>query len=349
MFRKAGSAVAALSLVVSVVVLATSVRLAVADMEALAARDPAVAPPDPATLGAAPALFRDELSQPDTLGVGRVARNVPEHLPELDAMARWLDDRIASVGFARARPVVARDNAEMLEFLRLGIVDVVSETPLSAMHFVKSAGATILLHEIRDGGPTYDSVVFVRKDSSIRTLADLRSRRIAFEDPGSTTAFLLPLASFKRAGLAMVELGGSMQPPPEGSVGYFFAQSESSIVTAVTRKVADAGALSNEEWEDLAKKNPEAAAVLEPIWESDEIPRAFVVAGPSLAPAQREKLARLLVSMHDDEDGETAMERYNDVKEFRALDGEYGSALARLEETYTLVDEEIAGDRKGAD
>lgn len=354
MFRQVGSVVAAMSLrmlrlslvavaTLSLVVVATG-AMAMAetqDSEELSPRDPFLTPHDPADLGKPPVLFAAELEQPDTLGVGRVARNVSTHLPALDAMASWLDDRIHVLGFQRARPVVARDNAEMAEFLRRGIVDVVSETPLSAIHFAKTAGATILLREIRSGHATYDSVVFTRKDSTVRSLEDLRSRRIAFEDPGSTTAFLLPLASIKRAGLPAVALANAMQDVPGDAVGYFFALSEKAIIAAVTRNVADAGALSSEDWTALAARHPESFAGLRLIYESDKLPRAFVLTGPAITSEQRLGLRKLLLSMSDDADGEEALERYNKVDQFRAVDAEAERSLADLEESYLLVEQEM--------
>jgi phosphonate transport system substrate-binding protein len=297
----------------------------------------------------APALYRDELLLPDTLGVGRVARNVASHLPALEAMSSWLEDRVADLGYKKVRPVVARDNAEMVDFLRRGIVDVVSETPLSAVHFVKSAGATIVLRETRKGNASYDAVVFVRADSPVHSLADLRSHRIAFEDAGSTTAFLLPLASLKRAGIPAIELATPSTPVPPDAVGYFFALSENSIVGAVSRKVADAGALSDEEWKAFSERNPDSFAKLRIIHESERIPRAFLLTGPRVSPAQRRGLEKLLLAMNNNPDARETLDRYNDVDRFVTVDGEALAAIAEIEKTYDLVSgemNEVDGDKE---
>ncbi len=347
MLRQAGS-VTAMTLVFLLVPVATitgTAGLATAEMEP---RDPSVEAPDTAELGKPPILYRDELEQPDTLGVGRVARNVSEHLPALDAMASWLGSRIGGLGYARARPVVARDNAEMIEFLRRGIVDVVSETPLSAIHFVKAAGATILLRESRGGRATYDSVVFVRKDSPIHTLADLGSHRVAFEDSGSTTAFLLPLAGIKRTGLATVALATPMQASPKDAVGYFFALSETAILAAVARDVADAGALSSEEWKAAEDQQPKTVSGLRVIYESNEVPRAFLLSGPSVSAEQRAGLGKLLLQMIGDADGRETLDRYDKVDGLSVIDAATERSIADLEETWSLVHTELTGSAKGA-
>ncbi len=49
--------------------------------------------------------------------------------------------------------------------------------------------------------PRYHSVFVVRADSPIQTLADLRGRRIAMKDPGSTTGHIIPVRMLHQAGL----------------------------------------------------------------------------------------------------------------------------------------------------
>ncbi|MFN2376368.1 MAG: phosphate/phosphite/phosphonate ABC transporter substrate-binding protein [Candidatus Binatia bacterium] len=291
--------------------------------------------------GNPPALFRDDLTAPDTLGVGRVARDVAEHLPELQAMADHLAASLPALGFARARPVIARDNAEMIDFLRRGIVDLVSETPLSAVHFVKEGGAAILLRERRGGRASYSSVVFARADSAVRSLADLRGRRIAFEDPGSTTAFLLPLAAIRRGGGRAVPLESAAAAAPEDAAGYFFVRSEASILTAVLRRLADAGAVSDDDWRSFRSKQPGAAAELKLIHESEKVPRAFLLGGPALTAAQRESLRTILLGMQEDGPGSAVLQRYQDVDGFDALDAGLAREIQDLDPTYALLREEL--------
>lgn len=303
----------------------------------VAARELEIASPRPK----APALFGADLEDPATLGVGRIARDVGEHLPAVQAMADWLDERVAGLGWKRVRPVVARDNAEMVDFLRRGIVDVVSETPLSALLYVHTAGARLLLRERRKGEQTYSSLVFVREDSPLTSLADLRGRRIAFEDAGSTTAFLLPLAAMKRAGMNVVRLDDAKSAPDEFSVGYYFTLSERSIPTAVLRGAADAGALSNQEFEELQRKQPERAASLRVIHRSAPVPRAFLIAAPGVTAAQRDSLVALMHAMQDDSQGLRLLYEFNKVDRFDPLDASVEASMQELETTYAIVQDEV--------
>ena len=328
-------------LTAALALLATLAAPARADTVPSEPRKPHIEVVDQAPRGQPPSLFRQDLEKADTLGVGRIARDVDEHLPAVEALSTYLGSRIAHLGYARARAVLARDNAEMADFLRRGIVDIVSETPLSAVHLVEAAGASIILRERRKKSESYASVIFVRADSPVRTLADLRGRRIAFEDRGSTTACLLPLAEIKRAGLQPVPLEDSMSPPVENAVGYYFTLSESSIATSVARRVADAGALSDEEWRSLQHEQPQPPVELRIIHTSDPVPRAFVLTGPGVSPAQRDGLRKLLLAMEGEDDGSDVLKRYGKVDGFDAIDGELEARIRSLQATHSLLREEM--------
>jgi phosphonate transport system substrate-binding protein len=294
-----------------------------------------------AARGRTPSLYGAELEAPGTLGVGRIARDVAKNLPDLEAVAKWLTPGAADLGFDKVRPVIARDNHEMIDFLKRGIVDLVSETPLSALHFVEEAGATIILRERRMGRDEYRSVILVREDSPIRSLTDLAGHRIAYEDAGSTTAFLLPLAAIKRAGLRTVAIDDATAPPVEGAVSYFFARSEKSILTAVSRGVADAGAMSDENWQDFRHDKPGPASELRVLHQSEPVPRAFVMTGPLLTQKQRDGMRELLLTMANDRRGLEALDRYNEVDGFDPIGSAMEREIAALGETYALVREEL--------
>jgi phosphonate transport system substrate-binding protein len=296
---------------------------------------------DEAPRGRPPSLFGAELEAPGTLGIGRIARDVAKNLPDLEAVARWLTPGAADLGFDKVRPVIARDNQEMIDFLKRGIVDIVSETPISALHFVEQAGASIILRERRMGHDEYRSVILVREDSAIRSLADLAGRRIAYEDAGSTTAFLLPLAAIKRAGLRTVLIDDPTEPPIEGAVAYFFARSEKSILTAISRGVADAGAMSDENWKDFRHDKPESASDLRVLHQSEPVPRAFVLTGPLVTTKQRDGLRELLLTMANDRRGLEALDRYDEVDGFDPIGSAIEREIASLGETLALVREEL--------
>ena len=104
----------------------------------------------------------------------------------------------------------------MIELLRRGEVDLISETPFSAFFLAAHGGGEIILREWKKGKASYYTVFIARKDSGIDSLADLRGKMIVFEDPGSTSAFLVPFIILREQGFEMVELASPRETPPAG-------------------------------------------------------------------------------------------------------------------------------------
>lgn len=288
-----------------------------------------------------PTLFGKDLELPDTLGVGRVASDVAEHLPELETLAAWLADRTGNLGFARARPVIARDNAEMIDFLRRGIVDVVSESPISALQLAEGSGATILLLERSAGRVNDASLLLVNCEGPITSLSEMAGKRVVFEHSGSTIGFALPLAAIRAAGLRAVQLAHPMDDPPPDGIGYFFSRSEYSIVSAVARGLADAGAVSDQDWRRIESRNGRLVRELTPIWESKKVPRFVVLIGPTMTARQREGIRDLLLRADDDGPGRAVLQRYHDVERFDEVDAGLESEIGELRAIYTSVRDEV--------
>ncbi len=99
------------------------------------------------------------------------------------------------------RHFMATDYAGVVEALRNETADAGFMGPLQYVMAHHYAGAYPIVGEVYGDSPTYTARIFVRKDSGIRTLKDLRGRTIAFVDPISSSGYMYPLDTFKSAGL----------------------------------------------------------------------------------------------------------------------------------------------------
>jgi len=248
----------------------------------------------------------------ETLTIGRPTKQVQKDFKRLIPIADYLGARLGAVGITGGEVLVSGMNSteECIGMLQTGKLDLVFETPASALRMIKEAGARPLLPVTRDGVSQYSSLVFVRDDSGLTALTDLRNKIVAFEDPGSTSGFFLPRKAMLEAGLELVPLASPETPVPPGKTGYVFAQGELNVSSWVFFRKAHAGAMANTDW--LSQEdNPEAfRARMRILHETVKVPRMLVLVGPGMSPVVEAELKRLLLAMPSDPVGREALKGY---------------------------------------
>src|SRR5690606_32775113 len=163
---------------------------------------------------------------PHVLVLGRISDDPKAHYEQLKPLLDYVVPRMADVGITEGRILMARDTQQMSSYLRRGRVDWVTETSANAMRLQDRAGVQPLLLTERNGAGTYRSITFVRRDSGITRLDDLRGRTIAFQNTSSTSAYVLPALQLLQQGLPLQILLSPMDRPAPNAVGYLFARSE---------------------------------------------------------------------------------------------------------------------------
>lgn len=272
-----------------------------------------------------------------TLVLGRVSQDPVKTLPRLQALSAYLVDRLAPLGITGSETVVARSNAEMVALLRSGQVDVVSETVMSAFRYADEAGAHPLMREWKRGVSSYQSVLFARVDSDIESIDDLRGRVIAFEDRGSTSGFLIPMAMMREHGLEAVELSAPGIAPPPGKVGFVFVGTEINITAWVNRGMVDAGALNDGDWEDVERTPNGLKDQLTVFHQSPAIPRSVLLVRGDMDANLRIALQRILAGMEHDAAAEEVLDTYYDVARYDPFVGQVSRDLDRVRAQYNVI------------
>ena len=211
------------------------------------------------------------LAQSDVLRLAFIPQENPEKLlGDIAAITDWLSGEIG----VPVEGFVTIDHAAAVEALRNGDADI---SFMGALPFVLAEaeiGAVPLLSEVYRGAPNYTGRVFVRRDSGIKTLADLRGKDIAFADPISESGYIYPLAEFERAGLI---------EGPEAAEDFFgrtfFAGGYQQAMQAMAEGLVDAAGAS--QYADLLL-SPTQQAEVTWIAESEAIPSHVVIARPGL-------------------------------------------------------------------
>jgi phosphate/phosphite/phosphonate ABC transporter binding protein len=148
---------------------------------------------------------------------------------EYQPLMAYLSDAIGQ----KVSLYVARDYGDLRTQMENGAVDVGSFSPFAYVDAARGGKIRIIAQSIIDGSGTYRGVIVARKDSGLKTLADLKGKRFAFVDPKSASGYVYPRAMLIEKGML-----------PES---YFketiFTGGHDKVISAVLDGRADAGAI----------------------------------------------------------------------------------------------------------
>ena len=254
------------------------------------------------------------------LVLGRISDDPKAHYQQLKPLLDYVIPRMHSVGVREGRILMARDAQQMSSYLRRGHVDWVTETTGAAMALAQRAGARPLLLTERNGARSYHSVVFVRRDSALRSLADLRGRSLALQNLGSTSAYVVPLMDLLDAGLRPELLLTPTDKPVNDNVGYVLARTELNISTYVHKGLTDAGVVSSIDWASPNAMPPAFRRDFRIVHESAPYPRAVEMVRADLSPAVRKRLQEVLLEASADPVAGPALQAFFGTSGFHRVD-----------------------------
>lgn len=152
-----------------------------------------------------------------------------------------------------------------------------------------------------DGTSTYHGYIFVRKDSGIRGVKDMRGKRFAYVERATTAGYLFPLAYFKEHGISDIH-------SYLGEV--FFAGSHDAAILAVLNHEADIGAAKNTIYDQLASENPRIEQEMTILTASKTVPQNALAVRKDLDPALKQSLKQVLLAMDKDKEGAEVLREF---------------------------------------
>jgi phosphonate transport system substrate-binding protein len=245
------------------------------------------------------------------------------------------------VGIKEGRILMAKDAQQMASYLRRGRVDWVTETAGTGVLLQERAGAKPLLLTERDGTSHYRSLFFVRNESPIRSLADLRGHSVAFQRPTSTSAYFLPATNLLERGYSLELLLSPTDRLDSSVVGYVFARSELNIATWVHKRLVDVGVMSNLDWDNPRRVPTAFRRDLRVIGQTGAIPRALELVRGDLDPRIEARLRQVLRDAAHDPAARDALEGFFQTTRFLPVDGASQRALDGLANGVVRVRREV--------
>lgn len=264
-------------------------------------------------------------AQKDPLRVVFIAYQNPDQLIEdVEPVVEYLEKTLGR----KVEHFAATDYAAVVEALRAKRADVGFMGPLQYVIAHQEAGAYPILGEVYRGKPSYVARIFVRKDSGIKTLADLRGKSIAFTDPLSSSGYMYPLNVFRKAGLIKKR---------EDADRYFkkiyFAGGDEQALRAVYNGFVDAAGIGQYSYSLL---RPDERDQVVTIAESDTIPSHCVVVRAGLAKADVDALQSALLALNDGENRGLLKHLYSVDGYVRVTDATYAE-VAQVAREYGFL------------
>lgn len=245
-----------------------------------------------------------------TITLGTIEESPQKGIAEFQPLADHLKSQLGVEKHIKFEVVVLSSLIDMKNALKSGIVDIYIDSPLSVENVCSGNICDITLRRWKKGVEKYHSVIFSRKDSGINTEQDLVEKTIAFEEPFSTSSFLLPKASLQAC------CNISLTEKAEGSSGYVFSEDDENTMIWVIRRKIDAGAMSEASYNKLAKKRVKDLHI---IHRTIDVPRHVVAIRTGMVDEHREMIIELLSNMHKSEAGKSVLKRFKKTVKFDAI------------------------------
>jgi phosphonate transport system substrate-binding protein len=198
-------------------------------------------------------------------------------------LADYLSDKLGQPVTVR----IAKDYQTHIEAVGNDAADIAYLGPVPYVKLRAAYGPKPLLARQQIGNsPVFHGKIFVRQDSPIHTLADLKGKRFAFTDPHSTMGYLVPRYQLWQAGI-----------PVERLAKYQFLGDHINVALGVLAGDYDAGAVKEDVFDLYKGRGLRTIATSPPI--SDHV----FVASRKLPDAQVGKLRDALLQLRKDPKG----------------------------------------------
>jgi len=188
------------------------------------------------------------------------------------------------------RVTVASDYAAVIEALRNRTADLAFVHPVGYVLASREAKATIMVRNLWHGKSSFTSRIYVRKESGLKTLEDLRGKTMAFIDPASSSGYTYPMVLLIQRGLV------KDRDPKTFFREVLFAGAHDAGMRALLNGHVDALASFDMAREQYLSDPAERERIIY-IAETPEIPEAGIAARAGLDPATFAKVRDALLQI----------------------------------------------------
>ena len=170
----------------------------------------------------------------------------------------------------------------------------------------KNSGLIPLARPVwKNGVSTYAGLMIVRKDGNIKSVADMKNKKLVFVSKSTTAGYVFPNAYLFQNGVSDVETYFS---------NVVYSGSHESAAWAVYSREADVGAVKNHIFNALKNDEPNFSKEMMVLAKSKDVPSNSFAISPHVLPKLREKIQKLLLNMHLDPKGKEKLAKFGAQK-----------------------------------
>jgi len=240
-----------------------------------------------------------------TLTIGTIDTQPNEKLITFEPFAKYLEEKLKYQNI-KVHVEVPKDINTAVILIKHKKLDIYIDSVYPTLLIQNQTNIDIESKRWKNGNIGYKSVIFVNKNSGIRTLSDLEGKRIAFEDEFSTSAYFVPKKAIENAGLSVSNEGAK-------SVRYSFARSEENAAVWLLYGKVDASVTDDITYEGFDKK------LFRVIYKSNLIPRHLVSFSNTVDKKLKKTVLAILYDMHKNTKGQEILKRFSKTKKFSPL------------------------------
>jgi phosphonate transport system substrate-binding protein len=237
----------------------------------------------------------------------------------LDYLSRTLDRPVELVQ--------RRTYQETNDLIESGEVDVAFVCTSAYITGHSEFGMELLVGPEVGGESVYYSLLIVPSESSAETLQDLEGKVFAFTDPISYSGRVYPTYLVQQLG----------QTPDSFFSRTFFTYSHDEAIHAVADGLADGAAVDSLVYDFALERDPSLAGQVRVIYRSPPFGIPPVVVSPNVRPQQRALLQDILLTMHETQQGQEALQTLGLEQFILMEDSAYDSARQITEIVGSLI------------
>lgn len=270
----------------------------------------------------------------ETLVISTINNKVKKFVKRYDPLAQYLEQRLVDQGIDAVEVSINTNRGSLVDGLQSGDIDVYFDSPLIFASIARETELQPVLRSWKKGVAEYHSVIFTKASSSIESLNDLQGRIVAFEEPTSTSGYLLPKSELINAGYRLWEMASRGTKIPPKQIGYLFSTDDSNTVLWVMKGKVAAGVVDSVTFESIAARRPADFRV---VARSESVPRQVVGFRTGLDPAVAKALTEALLEMHTTKSGRAVLKKFKSAQFDHFPDG-VEATFARIDRILSALD-----------